>query len=132
MKLLPIPIMIIFTPTYLPPNFSGRRPSASFHLCEGGVGVVPLTHLCTNISAVISVMPSLSAGSAPVNTASRASSGGVTVRVMTVTPSSLNFRFLSGYRFDQHYTMNLISVSLSWPRSGACKRVQDQMHSPLE
>ena len=54
MKLLPIPVSIIFTPTYLLPDYSGRRPAASIRLgvgvcvCGGGgVGcnLDPLTHL---------------------------------------------------------------------------------------
>ena len=83
MKLIPIPVPIIFTATYPLPHYSGSRPDAYIYL-GGGVGVVPSTPLHPPISTIIPVMLSRSAGSAPVNTAPSAAPGSVIVRLLPV------------------------------------------------
>ena len=79
MNIISIPVLDIFTPTYLFPNYSGRCHAASVRL-GGEVGVVPLTPSRTPIYAMIYAILSRYAGADPDT--SSATPGGVTVRVI--------------------------------------------------
>ena len=83
--LYPIPPnQYTFTLTYLLPNCYVSLPAASVNLGGGGVGVVPLTPSRTPVSSMIYVLPYRSSGAAPHNTASSATTGSMTVRVLPV------------------------------------------------
>ena len=137
MKLIPIPVPIIFTAAYPRPHYSGSRPDASIYL-GGGVGVVPSTPLHPPISTIIPVMLSRSEGSAPVNTSPSAAPGSVIARVLLVkdviTPwvptqmpsvrspgtASTEFLFPCGVKClltlsDGPYIV-VSSLDLQWPR----------------
>ena len=85
----PPPINPLFTPTYLRPNSSDRRPALSAHLGRGGGGVVTTNPLCTSASNVFPVLSSPTNVTASSDTTSCATPVGLSIRSLPVAVPSI-------------------------------------------
>ena len=83
------PINPIFTPTYLRPDSSDRRPSLSVCICGGGGGVVTTNPSRTSASAAVFVLSSPTNVAASSDTASCAAPMVLSIRVLHVSIPSV-------------------------------------------